>query len=402
MGDFAIQLLKTHLDDNHLSVFAVRLSEWLISDLNQSKEDVPAFTESRAKALLRASGFVDDPTLHDFARLMENVTAVRIALYDLIEPTGLSEDEEVQALAVTSNAVALDPEKPLKIDWLSLTIACHAWKSGYPLYQLDPSTPPGEHSPAGQLLRRTATFMRQQVQRSATERDKLGRKLKYEPGTAVAGTPSLEQLPDQPEIAPIPPHFRSPIPVNYPEYSRETISVENEESIEPELQRNAAITITEEDIDPPASEQNPVTMPALQITHDQIPATPPSRQVVTPRSSAGSGTNFNTAVQQRFGKKEPLRSVKLRIVVQEFQDGPGVYGLQVRVSCQGIKAFVAGTTNREGVFLCELPVRVRSGLTYDVDVTWPRDFGSETERKSITLNVDRTQFTLPFYHRLSS
>lgn len=403
MGDIAPQLIKTHLDDSHLPVFATRLREWLVVDLNQSGDDVPAFTESRAKALLRASGFVDDPTLHDFAKLMEHDTAVRLAIFDLIDSTELAENDEVQALATTSNAISLaNLEAPITVAWLSLIVAGHAWKSGYPLYQLDPSTPPGEHSPAGQLLRRAATFMRQQVQRSATERDKLGRKLKYEPGTAVANTPALEELPDQPEIAPVPPHFRPPIPVNYPEYSSETISVDEEEPAAPSVQRNAPLTITEADIEPAPSEQTPVTMPALQITHDQIPATPSSRQVVTPRSSSGSGTNFNTAVQRRFGKKEPMRSVKLRIVVQEFQDGPGIYGLQVRVSCQGIKAFVAGTTNREGVFLCELPVRVRSGLTYDVDVTWPRDFGSETERKSITLNVDRTQFTLPFYHRLSS
>ena len=49
---------------------AQRLTEWLITDLNQSEEPVPDFTESRAKALLRGAGVVDDPTLHDFARLV--------------------------------------------------------------------------------------------------------------------------------------------------------------------------------------------------------------------------------------------------------------------------------------------------------------------------------------------
>jgi len=82
------------------------------------------------------------------------------------------------------------------------------------------------------------------------------------------------------------------------------------------------------------------------------------------------------------------------------QDGPGLYGVQVRVRCKGINAYVAGATNREGIFLCELPVRAQSGLTYDVDVTWPRDFDGEVERKSITLNADRTQFTLPFYRHV--
>ena len=62
----------------------------ILADLNQSEEDVPSFTESRAKALLRASDVLDDPTLHDFLRLMENTTAVRIALYDLLESTDLA------------------------------------------------------------------------------------------------------------------------------------------------------------------------------------------------------------------------------------------------------------------------------------------------------------------------
>ena len=47
-------------------------------------EPVPDFTESRAKALLRAADLLDDPTRHSFERLMENETAVRVALYDLL------------------------------------------------------------------------------------------------------------------------------------------------------------------------------------------------------------------------------------------------------------------------------------------------------------------------------
>jgi hypothetical protein len=93
---------------------------------------------------------------------------------------------------------------------------------------------------------------------------------------------------------------------------------------------------------------------------------------------------------------------KLRILVQEHPDGPGLYGLQVRVSSRGIRRYVAGTTNKVGEFLCELPVQLDAGMTYDVDVTWPRDFGSEVERKSITLNADRTHFLLPFYRTLKA
>ncbi|GIK54365.1 MAG: hypothetical protein HND44_04270 [Chloroflexi bacterium] len=410
MGEQATILISNYLDDAHLGLFGQRLAEWLVADLNRSDESVPVFTESRAKALLRASGFIDDPTLNDFGRLVEGATAVRLALYDLLDGTGLVENNEVRALAAASNAFPISQSpnpstgsgqvSQSSISWLSLAIAAHAWKSEYPLYQLDPAAPPGEHSPAGQLLRRAANFIRQQVQRSATEREKWGRKLAYAPGDMAAQTPSLDQLLPQSEIAPVPPYFRSPVPVRYPEYARETLRVEPEPPLEPLPPTPApVITISEGEVTPPAA--RPITMPPIQITEDQIPrVVSTSRRPSAP--SSGSSGNLNTAVQQRFGSKEPMRAVKLRIVVQEYQDGPGLYGLQVKVSCQGVKAFVAGTTNRDGVFLCELPVRVRSGLTYDVDVTWPRDFGSETERKSITLNVDRTEFTLPFYHRLSS
>jgi hypothetical protein len=90
------------------------------------------------------------------------------------------------------------------------------------------------------------------------------------------------------------------------------------------------------------------------------------------------------------------------VIAQQFPGGPGLHGLQVKVSCKGIRSFVAGTTDREGRFLCELPVRAQSGLTYDVELTWPREMGGEAERKSLTLNADRTEFILPFYRTLST
>ena len=401
MTDLATQPLLKQLDDAHLSVFAVRLTNWLITDLNASRGDsgiAPDFTESRAKALLRAAGVVDDPTLHDFARLVDGGgTAVRLALHDLLDETGLIEDEEVTGIATAISNLQSPVSDP--VSWLSLSIAAHAWKSGYPLYQLDPASPPGEYSPAGQLIKRAATFLRQQIQRSATERDKLGKKLAYNPGD---GTPSLETMPNSQPIAPVPPHFRPPIPVRYPEVSRETLQVnENEQTAnQGNVTRNAPLTITSDDIQP--ANQRPVRMPEIRIRADQVPQGRQSRPTQSRPQPSSSGENLGTAVRQRFKRdKEPLRSTKLRIIVQDVQDGPGLYGIQVQVRCKGINAHVAGTTNREGVFLCELPVRVHSGLTYDVDITWPRDLGGEVERKSVTLNVDRTEFKLPFFRRLS-
>ncbi|NKQ35683.1 MAG: hypothetical protein HF973_08725 [Chloroflexi bacterium] len=398
MGDLALEMLQTKLDDAHLAVFGQRLRDWLVADLNQSDEPVPDFTESRAKALLRATKTIDDPTLHDFARLMENDTAVRLALYDLLTTSELAENEEVQALAATSAAAAFDAaqDKPV-IPWHSLSIAAYAWKSGYPLYQLDPASPPGEYSPAGQVVKRAASFMRQQVQRTATERDKLAKQVVYDPTAVSSTTPTLNDLPEQPPTAAAPPHYRVPAPVRYPEVARETVTIDPDEPIPPGVIRQPAITITAEDLEN-APRQTAVRQP-IRITPEQTtPSAPPAAQTAPPATTSGNNS-MGQAVQKRFGRKEKLTTTKLRILVQEYQDGPGLYGVQVYVACQGVKANVAGTTNRNGVLLCELPVRVHSGLTYDVDVTWPRDFGGETERKSITLNADRGEFILPFYLR---
>ncbi|MCB0035924.1 MAG: hypothetical protein KDE51_17960, partial [Anaerolineales bacterium] len=112
-------------------------------------------------------------------------------------------------------------------------------------------------------------------------------------------------------------------------------------------------------------------------------------------------TNPLTQALRGMFKSEEMKTTKLRVLVQEYPDGPGIYGLQVQVTCKGIKSYVAGTTDRNGRFICELPVRLTTGLTYDVDVTWPRAEGGDTEHKAITLNADRTEFRLPFYRRLS-
>ena len=122
-----------------------------------------------------------------------------------------------------------------------------------------------------------------------------------------------------------------------------------------------------------------------------------------PNATAAANTAGATDAARRMGRgRGAMKATKLHVVVQEHPDGPGLYGLQVRVSSRGIRRYVAGTTNKDGEFVCELPVQVDAGLTYDVDVTWPRDFGGEVERKSITLNADRTHFNLPFYRTLKA
>lgn len=407
MEELALKLVQMQRGQEQLAAFAGRLRKWLLEVGNESDERVPDFTESRAKALLRAADLLDDPTRHSFERLVEQENGVRVALYGLLAQSKLAQEEEVAAIGAT--AAASDGDASLRdIKWLSLAIAAFGLHSGYPLYQFDPSSPPDPYSPAGQVLKRAAYFVRQEVQRSATERDKLQRRLGYDAAAVHPDAPSLEELQARDTIAPLPPHFRPPIPVRYPEVSRDTIRLDDDdaaagESAQPT--RGEPLKISREDLADTGGAQ-PVRQPPLEITVEQLPQPPrqapqPTTTVVTPEATVTPGNAFSDAVTRKFNRKrEPMKATKLRVVVQEYPDGPGMYGLQVRVSCQGIKSHVAGATRRDGTFLCELPVPLHSGLTYDVDVTWPREMDNEIERKSITLHADRTEFKLPFYRRL--
>lgn len=379
------------IPDTKLAAFAVQLNAWLLADLHVDD----GFSESRTRALLLSANTTDDATLHDFERLTTTAQGIRLALFDLLQSTGLAEVEAVQALT------AVPTPTTDAINWLTLALAAYAWKAGYPLTQLDPASPPESFSPAGQVVHNTAAFLRRQIQRSATERDKLAHKIGYRGDDAP---PTLDSLATDQPIAPVPPHYRPPIPVRYPEYARETVQVDeaDDQPATTAVSRGNPITITSDEIAEPDSQ--PTRMPAIKIDKDDIrperQTPPPPRNVVTtpPPITNASRSGFTDAVRSMLGRdKEPLTTTKLRVIVQEHPDGPGLYGLQVQVRCKGINSFVAGTTNRDGHFLCELPVRVNTGLTYDVDVTWPRDFNSEVERKAITLNADRTEFTLPFY-----
>ena len=432
MSDPALSLVQTIRDETHLALFAGRLRRWLF-ELAADEEEQPAlseskrpftFTESRAKALIRAAEAIDDPTLHDFAALMAHETWPRLALYDLLQQSGLAQQEAVQALVLTSGTAVPDegpttddgqvnlgpPSSVLRPDWLSLILAAFAWKKEYPLAQLDPASPPAPFSPAGQALKRTAQLIRQQVQRTATERDKLARKLAYSAQVAANQAHTLDSMPDEPPVAPLPPHYRPPIPVRYPEVSRDTVRVDDAEAgrEEPTITRTEPITITDEDLGDGPQRDGPVRMPAITITEEQVRPSTPSRprQQPTRRRAVETKpaplTQFTDSVRRLFSHNEPMATTKLRVVVEAHPDGPPMYGLQVRVNCRGVRSFVAGTTNEEGHFLCSLPVPLHASLTYDVDVTWPRDMNNEVERKSITLNADRTEFKLPFYHQHSA
>ncbi len=411
MHETAQKLIQAFPGKPQIAAFAARLLEWLNRDLNPQGE---ALAESRARALLLAANVLDEPTRNSFYQTAESEQGARLALYHLLRESGLAENEEIAVLAGAS-AGAATSNAPTT-EWLALAVAAHAWRSGFLLDRLDPTSPPDPYSPAGQVLKRAAHFVRQEVQRSATERDKLGRKLSH----AAGGPPTLDGLrPDSP-IAPLPPYYRLPVPERYPEYAPgiELEPDELEQQAAPPA-RGETISISDDDLAPgtPPAPSTPITQPPLRIDASQLePPARPSAQPPTPRppaarpphvvipdASASANTSGAASAVRRKGRgRQPMRTTKLHIVVQEYPDGPGLYGLQVRVSSRGIRRYVAGTTNKDGEFICELPVQLDAGLTYDVDVTWPRDFGGDVERKSVTLNADRTHFNLPFYRTLKA
>lgn len=403
MEDAALSLIRAFPDRPQLAAFAARLLDWLNNDLNPRGE---AFSESRARALLLAAEALDEPTRHSFSQLTETEPGARIALYDLLRESSLADNGEVAALA-GAVAGAPPPDRPAVAAWLALAVAAHAWRSGFPLDRLDPAAPPDPYSPAGQVIKRAAFFARQQVQRSATERDKLARKLAY---TGPGGPATLNGLRPDGTAAPLPPYYRPPVPVRYPEYTP-GVQVNPDELQQPAPPSSSApLSISADELEPPPAPTAPVTQPPLRIDASQLepparpapqpPAPRPPSNVVMPTAAVSPARP--AAPRRPKRGRAPMTTTKLRVVVQAHPDGPGLYGLQVRVSSRGIRRTVAGTTNKDGEFLCELPVQTDAGMTYDVDVTWPRDFGGEVERKSITVNADRTHFVLPFYRTLKA
>lgn len=381
MTDYTRKILQ-QLPNETVGTFTHKLSSWL-HEVQQGD-----MTESRARALLLAADVVDTATLNDFGRLVENVTAVRVALHDLLVDSKLGSEEAVQALTAV---IATTTPNNTPIEWLALAVSAFAWQTGYPLAELDPASPPKPYSPAGQLIKQSGYFLRQQIQKTPTERDKLAKRIAYDQQSATV--PTLDSLASAPTATM--PQFRNPIPVSYPEYNDE-ISVEETEAqdnilqidVEPEPipshpPRANALTITEHDL---PAEPRPPSQPALRISHDQIP---PERN-----------QTFNREVQRRHSRRGGMTTTKLRVRVQEFMDGPGLYGIQVQIKSKGIRSDVAGVTNRSGSFLCEVPVKVNGSLTYEIRVTWPRDLGGDRERKTVTLNAERTEFVVPFYRRL--
>ncbi len=376
MNDPARQLVQALPDVARLAQAAHRLRQHLLAAEG-------AYPESRARALLRVADAADDPTLNDFHRLVAGEPAARLALHDLLRDSGLAADAECDGVIRAAAATAPEAEEaPAATPWLSLALAAFARSRQYPLAELDPASPPDPHSPAGRVVQAAGQFLRGQVQRAPTERERLARTLAYDPASAEA---SADAGPTP--MVPDPSVYRPPVPVRYPEIAAETITVDVDEQAEsPTVRRGEPLVITEEDVR--------AATPAPLRVDPPAPSPIPPGAVVMPGAETGRPGLSVSGGRRRRGATQTTR---LRVVVQEHANGPGMYGIQVHVRSRSAGVKVAGTTNRDGHFLCQLPVKPNEGVTYDVEVSWPRDQGDKAEKKAITLNADRTEFTIPFY-----
>lgn len=344
------------------------LQAFLTAWLNRLTEE-QQLTQMGARAVFRAAGLLDEGVWRAFEQINSQETGLRLTTYDLLA--------QMADFPMGESIPAVDQKQAFP--WALFLLSAFARKNGYDVQQFDAASPPNPHTPAGLVLQQAFQMVRIQTERSATERDRLARQLAYSGQTAFVQADQADESPSRPLVRPM-------VPVRYPEFNPDVqISTDDLNNRAPAApaQRRPEIKITPEDL--PVTIHVPRSQPA--------PPRPARRQPSTPSS-------FRQALRDLF-RNERLKTTRLRVLVQEYPDGPGLYGLQVSVTSRSIKSFVAGTTDRQGRFLCELPVRLTSGLTYDIDVTWPADLGGHTERKTITINADRTEFNLPFYRRLN-
>ncbi len=376
------------IEDEQLPIALSRLDHWFILQ----EAEAASYTESRAKALLKAMNVVDGATINAFASFTTKNAGIRLALYNLIEQCGL------QSSALEQLPPASDASSP--VSWLVLTLRAIAFQREYPINQLDPAAPPALHSPAGQIVQRAGNYIRKQSQYSPTERDRIAKKLAFT-GIPTSQSANLSEGGVETPVVPSPEIFRPPVPVNYPELNPPvTVSTEDGD----DAASAGRLIITEEDL----TSQTP---PApIQVTTPTPPTPLPYSGVAMPNAQSSARPSLTVQMREQVREQSnrirkavtspTAKTAKLRVVVQQYPDGPGIYGLQIRVHCKRVRAQVAGITNRDGIFLCQVPVREKEGLTYQVELTWHRDYGGDIERKSITLNNDRTEFQLPFYRQV--
>lgn len=357
----------------------------------------PDMADSRAQALLRAMNVADETLLSDFESRMLDSKRMRVALYDLLDSAEM--DPPTQLTSSDSLTTA---------GWLRLAVGAYAHKVGFPVSELDPANPPTQFSPAGQVIHRASDWARRQVQRSATERDKIARKLAYDGSTtALAATASTAA----PEPA------RGNVPVTHFEFN-DDVSISADDVVsntdvtaapsvsQPAAAQSGSLRITDDDLEQPIDITLGESRTVPRVAGANSADGQNLRQALAENlpelrdAAIATASALGNAVRAQF-RSETLTPIRLRVEVYDKPNGARLPSVQVTISCKGVKGNIAGTTNNNGVFAVELPVRAKEGLTYHADVTWPLSLGGQTERKSVTLSQNRTEFLLTFYRNLS-
>ncbi len=270
-------LLMSKIRDDQLLPLAAYLLDWLRREMDENPA-TPSLTESRARALFYATQTLDEPSVGDFQRRMPEPGMLRVALSSLLESAGLAGVPAMEALPAALAGVSA----PAGVAWLSLAMTAYAWKYGYNPAQLDPAAPPTPFSPAGQIVQQAAQFIRRLAQISPTERDRLAQRLAFD----SRHVPSLEELPPPARtLAPLPPHFRPPVPVRYAEYNEPvTIRPEEASTAPPDVVVSGRLVISPEDLP-----REPMPEPPIHIEAAR-PTPSPEIKVGTPRPAPPTHT----------------------------------------------------------------------------------------------------------------
>ena len=393
--DIGKTLIRSESDVEGLTLLAASVQATLLSEI----ETPVHLLASRIRTVFLAADLLDDGLLREFNQAMTREASLRVALDELFS----------RFEAPTDNLLLASPDE--KVEWLVLiTLACAAQK-GYTIENLDPASPPRTNSPAGLMLSQIADYFRTQTRRTATERDRLAKKLAYNASLAGSTASVSSGVPVNQQAESDTSNIRMPAPVTYFEHNPPITLTEEDLDIPPET----VVTTPPISVDlpraqppaPPAQPAQPVTpqtMPPIKISRDSVT---PLSEKVTEQASAAWREIGAPAVSSMANKVRDLLATEettttlLRVNVFDRPDGNGIVGVQVTVTCKGLRSHVAGITDRDGRFACELPVRETSGLTYDVMVSWPREMGGDREKKSITLSGDQGDFNLPFFRSLS-
>ncbi len=375
-------------------------------------QDSDAMPESRARALLLMTSALDEVTVRDFQRIMETHTAQRVAVAELLEAVKIEE---------SFSSFTLHPSS--FNGWFAPAITIFAHKVGFHVEDLDPSSPPSSFSPAGQVVHQTAAWVRGQVTRQATERDKLARRLAWkDEGGRMRDERGVGQ-----------PVGRPSIPVRYFEHN-DPIEIDRNEPIIDEppvvpsapivppmpstpslpagVRRGEPLRLDRNEILP--EEQIRIVGESVQVPRPQAPpsrterATRWVRETVTTENAhrlVDAAANqidnvVETVRSNRTSSGQPTARVRLKVTVMDYPNGHPLPALQVSIRYQGSRREVAGATDSNGEFIVSLPTKEGPGLMYEVTVQWPREFGGKKEMKRVTVHAERAMFELPFYSRL--